>query len=195
MELTKILEFIKFTHKYQEVVRLIYVVGKDRNENDAEHAFQLALFAWYLVDAMKLKLDTGKVLMYALAHDLVETYAGDTFFHSKDKQLQASKKDREAAAAARIKAEFPEFPELHKAIDDYENLVDEEAKFVYALDKMIPVLNIYLDDGRSWRRDEVTLEMIRTKDEKIAVSPELVDIWKQVTELLDNEKERLFTEQ
>lgn len=192
MELTKIFEFLKFTYKYQAVIRQIYVTGTDRDENDAEHAYQLALLGWYLVDAMDLDLDTAKVLRYAISHDLVETYAGDTFFHSKDKALQASKKDREAAAAARIRGEFSEFPELHQAIEDYENQTDAEARFVYALDKMIPVLNIYLDEGRSWQRDGVNLDMIRTKDEKIAVSPELVDIWRQVTELLDQEKGRLF---
>ncbi len=192
MELSKVLEFIKFTHKFQSVMRVIYVNGTDRNENDAEHAMQMSLLVWYLLDAMHLDLDPEKVLKYSLAHDLVEVYAGDTYFQSKDKSIVDSKHEREKSAAERIAKEFPEFPDLHQAIKKYEQREEREAKFVYALDKMIPVFNIYLDDGRSWFRDGVTLEMAHTKDQKVAVSPELVDLWKQMTDILDKEEDRLF---
>lgn len=192
MNLQNILDFTAFTHKFQQVVRTIYATGQDRDENDLEHAGQLALLAWYIASSENLNLNQELIIKYALAHDIVETYAGDTFFHTTDQALKDSKAEREAAAAKRIQEEFSEFKDLHKLIQDYENKADKEAKFIYALDKVIPVLNIYLDNGRSWKRDEVTLEMIRRKDEKIAESPELFEMWMEFVKLLEDNKKRLF---
>lgn len=114
----------------------------------------------------------------------METYAGDTYFHSTDTALKECKEQREKDALERIKAELPEFSELHEMIKAYEARQDRESKFIYALDKMLPVLNIYLDEGRSWKRDNVSLSMIRTKDEKIAVSPEITELWQELVKLL-----------
>ncbi len=192
-DLAKLLSFTQFTHKFQQVIRTIYVTGGDRNENDAEHSFQLALVAWYIAGAEKGSiLDTDKLIKYAIAHDLVETYAGDTYFHSTDTALKESKGQREKDALKRIKAEFPEFPELHKMITAYESRQDRESKFIYALDKMLPVLNIYLDEGRSWKRDKVSLSMIRTKDEKIAVSPEITKLWQELVKIVGERERELF---
>ncbi|MEI6887489.1 MAG: HD domain-containing protein, partial [bacterium] len=155
--LTKLLSFTKFTHSFQKIERRIFATGLNRNENDLEHSGQLALVAWYFIDSSKLKLNTEKVIKYALAHDLVETYAGDTYFYSKDKKIQESKVQREKNALVRIKKEFPDFKEIEKIITKYEEKSDPESRFVYALDKIIPVLNIYLDEGRSWKRDNVSL--------------------------------------
>lgn len=192
MNLKNILNFTAFTHKFQQVVRTIYVTGIDRDENDLEHVGQLALLAWYIAESEKLDLDQEKLIKYALAHDLVETYAGDTYFHTTDQALKDSKAEREANAAKRIRTEFSEFDDLHELIEAYEEKKDKEARFIYALDKMIPVLNIYLDHGRSWKRDKVTLEMIRKKDEKIAESPELINAWMEFTKLLEEGKKDLF---
>ena len=188
----KLLSFTKFTHSFQKIERRIFATGLKRNENDLEHSGQLALVAWYFIDSSKIKLNTGKVIKYALAHDLVETYAGDTYFYSKDKKLQESKKQREKDALERIKKEFPDFKEIEKIITKFEKKSDAEARFVYALDKIIPVLNIYLDEGRSWKRDSVSVEMIRTKDAIIKLSPELVPAWNEFTKLLEKERSNLF---
>lgn len=184
-KLQDILSFIQFTHKFQQVKRTIFVTGEDRNENDAEHSFQLALVAWYVIENEKLNLDKGKVIKYALAHDLVEIYAGDTYFYTSDQTLKDSQKAREKEASKTIKKDFPEFRELHKTIKNYESKADSEAKFVYALDKILPALNVFLDNGRSWQRDKVTYEMLRTKDAKIAVSTEAVSIWTEYVQLLE----------
>lgn len=190
--LQSLLDFTKFTHTFQKVIRTIYVTSENRNENDLEHSGQLALIGWYLIESEKLKLNKDKVIKYCLAHDLVETYAGDTFLYTKNKALKNSKVQREKDALVRIKKEFPEFKELMKIIEKFEEKKDSESRFVYALDKMLPVLNIYLDSGRSWKREKVNLEMIRTKDDKVAISPEINKVWEELVKILDSEKDKLF---
>jgi putative hydrolase of HD superfamily len=191
-DLQNLIEFTKFTHKFQQVIRTILATGEDRNENDAEHSFQLALIAWYVINSMGLDYDLEKVIKYAIAHDLVETYAGDTYFHTKDKESIDNKQEREAEAAKRIAIEFPEFKELHEVIQAYEEKSDKEVKFIYALDKMIPVMNIYIDKGKSWHKHNVSLEMIRTKDKKISENSDIEKLWQELVILLNKDKYNLF---
>lgn len=99
---------------------------------------------------------------------------------------------REKQALEQIAHEFPEFPDITALIHDYEKKSDKEARFVYAFDKMIPVLNIYLDMGRSWKRDKVTSEMIRRKDEKIVINDDVMKIWLDFMKLVEKEKFELF---
>lgn len=86
-------------------------------------------------------------------------------------------------------------------IEQYEQKNDREALFVYALDKIVPVLNCYMDGGRIWKdvsltHITVTLEKIREhKDEKIRQSPELYEFWLQFIELLEANKKDLFLEE
>ncbi len=120
------------------------------------------MLAWYVNDSYKLNLDEKKLFTYALAHDLVEVYAGDVHFFDQTEEVSKAKHAREVEAAARIRKEFPEFNELHEAIERYERKEDKEAKFIYALDKIEPVLSIYRDGGRTWKKNKVTLEMLTT---------------------------------
>ncbi|HRN96665.1 MAG TPA: HD domain-containing protein [Candidatus Levybacteria bacterium] len=183
-----LLEFVSFTHQYQQVKRAILATGENRDENDAEHSYQLAMVAWYVVKTRKLKLDIDKVIKYALTHDLVEVYANDTPFHTKDKTLLESKQQREHDALEQIATNFAEFGDMKELIKKYEEKIDEEAKFVYALDKILPVMNIYLDNGKTWKRDDISYKQIRTKDEKIKVSEEAEKLWKELLVLLDKNK-------
>lgn len=187
----QVFSFLRFTHKFNQVQRQLFATGENRNENDSEHSFQLALLGWYLISSQNLQLDLNKVIHYSLVHDLVEIYAGDTFFHDKNNSAHASKKGREHTALERIKNEFPEFSELPKLIQEYEELNSPEARFVSALDKVIPVMNIYLDNGRSWEVTEVSYEMIRSKDKKIEISEDVMRIWKEFVVLVERDRERL----
>ncbi len=184
LELSSSLEFLSVLHRFQKVTRQIRVSGDDRYENDLEHVGQLALFAWYLCSSGTLGFDLSRVLQYALVHDLVEVYAGDTYFYV-DEAAKADKESREHDALLRLEKEFPEFPEMGKMIRNYEKREDPESRFVYALDKILPVLNIYLDNGRTWKEQGITLVMLRTKDKKVAVAPELEKYWEEVCALLE----------
>ncbi len=191
-DIKKLLSFAELINELRLVKRVVYVNGEDRMENDTEHSYSLAMLAWYIVSVNKLDLDIEKVMKYALAHDLVEAYAGDVHFYADTEKI-SKKKDNERAALEKIINKFPEFTDLHGLIHNYESREDEESKFVYALDKMQPALNIYLDGGRTWRADNVTLSMLHEyKDEKIALSPEVKKYWDQLIEILTCEEKKLF---
>ncbi len=192
-KLDNIFKFIKLTHDFQKIERVLWVTGQNRKENDVEHSYQLALCAWYIISTTKLPLDIDKAVKYGLLHDLVEVYAGDTDAFDPDKSVHESKAEREHQALQRLKVEFPEFPEMTELIDLYEKKSDEESKFIYALDKIIPPLNIYLDNGRTWNEKGITLQQIQeNKKDKVKVSPEIDKYFEDLMELFESEKERLF---
>jgi putative hydrolase of HD superfamily len=189
--LSSLLKYIDFTNRFRLVLRRGQVKGEEREENDLEHSGQLGLVTMYLNDALELGLDLELLLKFSLAHDLVEVYAGDVPFTASQEILN-QKSTKEHAAAEQIKQEFPEHPELHAAIKEYEERTAPEAKFVYAVDKMLPAVNAYLDDGRAIKRDNISLATIRTKDAKIAIAPEVSELWLEFIKLLEAEHDRIF---
>lgn len=191
--LTNLLSFTKLLNELQTVERVIRVRGSERWENDQEHSYVLAMLAWYILDTGNFALDRDKVFRYALAHDLVEVYAGDTYIYTEDAALLASKPERERLAAERLLAEFPEIPEMHAAISGYVAKEDAESRFVYALDKIEPVLKVYLDGGRTWKEKNITLDMLyQHKKDKVALSPEIKPYFDEVMDLLRREEKELF---
>lgn len=193
MKIEKLLQFTEFINKFRTIERTIFIHGNDRQENDSEHSFNLALLAWFIVSTDKLDFDLEKVITYSLVHDLVEIYSGDTNVFSKDVQLLESKEKREEDGLEKMNEELVYFPELLKAIENYNKKEDKESKFVYALDKIEPVLNIYLNDGRNWHVQDVSLEMILAKKELVLqTSLELKEYWEELKVLLVENKEKLF---
>lgn len=197
-DLQKIFTYLHFLDEFRKIKRVIYATREDRLENDMEHSYQLTMLAWYMIDAYALDLDTDLVTKYCLVHDLVEVYAGDTYIYSQDIEYLNSKVQREEAALSLIKQHIKEFPDMIGNIERYEQKQDRESLFVYALDKIIPALNIYMDDGRTWKdialtQIPVTLEKLREhKDKKIGKSPELYELWLQFIEVLEMNKKDLF---
>ena len=190
-----LLKFISLTHRFSQIKRRIYATGEDRWENNSEHSFQLALCAWYIIEAEKLPLRSGLAIQYALAHDLVELHAGDTFAFDTDTQKHITKKERELHAASMLAAEWPDFGGLHQIIQNYENLSDEESMFVYALDKLLPAANNYLNAGRAWKYHKLSLEQVRQlKEKQIPVSPFVWRSWQELYTLLQKDEETLFGE-
>jgi putative hydrolase of HD superfamily len=190
----ELLKFVEFTSKFREVKRMIKF-SDGTNENDAEHSLQLALVAWYVVSSNNLDLDINLILKYSIAHDLVEIYAGDTPapVHKEFDKERETKAKREEEAALRIRGEFAEFEELHQIIEEYERKDSREAKFVSALDKIMPLMNIYLDGGHSWKLHHISFEdSVNSRRDKIKESPEVEKYFKEIVEILRS-KPDLFT--
>ncbi len=127
----------KFTTIHRAVLN-----NEGRFENDTEHSYQLALVCWSTNHAYQFGLKDELLLKFALAHDLVEVYAGDTDSHG-DREKIAAKKDNEAKALEAIKHEYREYADLLQTIDDYQTLSCVEAQLVYMMDKLMPSINIY----------------------------------------------------
>lgn len=159
-DINNLIDFIKFTHQIRNVERAI-ILEEGSRENDAEHGYQLAMVAWYIIDKENLKLDKFKAACIAMAHDIVEVYAGDVLAFAPTEKLDEAKQ-KEAAAVQKIKQNWPDFKSLNNLIDEYESLSSEEAKFVYALDKLVPIINNYLYEGGAWKNHGITFEKMKS---------------------------------
>ena len=165
----------------------------ERNENDAEHSFGLALVASSV--AQELGLDPSKACQFAVVHDFVERFADDTSVWDEEGAL--TKVDREAAALVEIKDRWAHFPWLFQTIEEYDRLDSEEACLVYALDKLLAVLMITAGDGYFWRTSGITFEQHEQKAKevgrKIARHPLVHDWYQQQLEIVSNNRDLLFT--
>ena len=193
LDLQKILGFVRLLNAFRQVRRALRVNSEERLENDVEHSYYLGMLAWYIADSHHLALDKDLILKYALVHDIVEVHAGDTYVFTTDAKKRDSKEAREKKAILQLQKEFPEFGDLHKLIAGYEKREDDESRFVYALDKIQPVLNIYLDNGRTWKENGVTIQMlVDFKKEKTALSPEVHSCFDELIGLLKKDEAKLF---
>ena len=155
----------------------------DKAENDIDHSFSLAVMAWFLSPSFP-QLDVGRMLKLCLAHDMVEIHAGDTF--SYDSKASLDQQDREYKAFKKLGKEWADFPGLTQAITEYEERQTEEAKFVYALDKIQPAIMDYLNEGRIWHKLGITFaKFVGEKEKKIQVSPEITDYYHQLRDILE----------
>lgn len=155
----RIAELQQFVADFSRVERVPQLANTGRLENDVDHSYSLALTCWFLHSKIAAHLDLAKIFQYALAHDTVEIHAGDTFVFGDKAELD-SKSDREDAALVIMKQDWPDFPALTDAAQGYKNKVDEEAKFVYAIDKILPVLMVNLGEkSEFWYRHKITLQM------------------------------------
>lgn len=180
-------DFVRFINDFRLVRRNFLVRGREDDENDAEHSYQMAVCAWFVNEHYKLGFDTNKLLRYGLIHDIVEVYAGDTpaFGGGSNARTPEEKHRLEMEAFARIKTEWEDnFPEMVALIEAYEAKNDRESLFIYALDKIIPKLNNLEDEtGRNWHREQVSMQyVIDYTDPKVAKSPPLIPLWELVKE-------------
>lgn len=151
---------------FAKIRRVVPLADAHDGENDVEHSYGLAMTCWFLHDIIAPQLDLSKILRYALAHDIVEVHAGDTY--SFDTAAVATKDARERTALRQLEGEWTDFPALTEYAEGYAEKIDEEAKFTYAIDKLLPVIMIELNDPRAiWDKLELTLAMER--DNKVTI--------------------------
>lgn len=130
-------------------------------ESDTDHTVMLALIGCAFA-ARHLSLNVGLVAQFALVHDLVEVYAGDTpTLHQLTEAQKKDKADREQAAYRRIAATFtPRLTWVARTIEAYEDQLTPEARYVKALDKLLPKITHILNgcrtlDDQGMSRDEL----------------------------------------
>jgi 5'-deoxynucleotidase YfbR-like HD superfamily hydrolase len=128
-----------------------------RYENDAEHSWSVALMASALAPQVDASLDVGKVCQFATVHDLVEVYAGDTS-NFADASKKATKDQREEDALRRLRTELTHLPWITETIEAYEAQNSPEARFVKSVDKIIPLLFDYIEEGLFYKENKITLE-------------------------------------
>ena len=179
-----LLRFVSFTHDVRAIKRSVWVKDEEVFENDSEHGYQLAMVALYVIEHQKLALDTDRAMSMALVHDVLEVHSGDTPIFGSAKDLR-TKQAREEAAQSQLKEQWPDLTLMHALIDEYEAKSTPESKFIYALDKLVPILNNYLDDGRNWKHAQKNVEELhRAKASKIAIDPTVTAYYEQILSVL-----------
>ncbi len=156
---------------------MVMPFDKQRRENVAEHSFILGSLACSLAPMIDPALDLGTVAQLALAHDLVEVYAGDTTVWASDADL-ARKAAKESQALARIEAEYPDFQWISNTIRDYHALASPEARFLYALDKIVPHIMVVAAKYHPVRPTrDAYMRTERIAREKIGLYPALLPLF------------------
>jgi len=157
--LERIAQLQQFIADFSRIDRVPQLANTGRAENDVDHSYGLALTCWFLQPKIAPHLDLAKIFQYALAHDTVEVHAGDTFVFAHKDEL-ASKSEREDNAIKQLQTEWPDFTAMTTAAKGYKDKIDEEATFVYAVDKILPVLMVNLGEKADfWHRHKITLQM------------------------------------
>ena len=167
--LRKQLDFVLEIDKEKNVFRQTHLSGHGRNENDAEHAWHMAVMAYLLKEYSNEPVDIARVMIMCLIHDVVEIDAGDTYAY--DKEGLATQKERENAAKERIFSLLPDDQkeELASIFDEFEANESAEAKFAHAMDNLQPLLLNDSNGGSDWLEHGVDAETvysrhIRTKE-------------------------------
>ncbi|HEV2929626.1 MAG TPA: HD domain-containing protein [Propionibacteriaceae bacterium] len=146
--------------QFGRVNRVTYHEDGVTPESDTDHTVMLGLIACALAPQVRGDLDVGLVAQYALVHDLVEVYAGDTnTLRLLDADAKADKDRREQLAYLRIAEEFAmSMPWLVTTIADYEGRRTPEARYVKALDKLLPKITHILNDLAVIRQQGMSYE-------------------------------------
>lgn len=162
----KQLDFALEIDKEKNIFRQTHLSGHGRNENDAEHAWHMAIMAYILKEYSNEPVDIGKVMLMCLIHDIVEIDAGDTYAY--DAENLKTQKEREDAAKERIFSILPEEQkeELIALFDEFDEFKTAESKFAHAMDNLQPLLLNNSNGGGDWREHGVTAEQVYGRQSK-----------------------------
>ncbi len=166
------LDFILEIDKEKNIFRQTHLSGHGRAENDAEHAWHMAVMAWLLREYANEEVDLAKVMMMCLIHDIVEIDAGDTYAY--DPEAQKTQQAREDAAKERIYSLLPadQKAELIALFDEFENWSSPEARFAHALDNLQPLMLNGSNDGADWKAHGVTARQVYGRQNKTRLGSE-----------------------
>ena len=92
--------FIREIDKEKFIGRQTYLTDGERKENDAEHAWHMAIMTVLLAEYSNEPIDVLKTVTMLLIHDLVEIDAGDTYAY--DEEAKKTQRERELKGAERI---------------------------------------------------------------------------------------------
>lgn len=181
------MEFILEVDKLKKIKRQTYLSDGIGKENDAEHSWHLALMAMLLSEYSNEKIDTFRVMSMVLIHDIIEIDAGDTYAY--DDAGNATKREREEKAAARIFGILPEDQEkmMWELWEEFEACKTSESKFANALDKMQPLMLNDATGGKAWMEHGVAKHQIVNRNAKVHEGSE--EIWNWIKDIIDKNVE------
>ena len=160
------LDFILEIDKEKNILRQTHLSGHGRRENDAEHAWHMAIMAYLLKEYSNEPVDITKVMIMCLIHDIVEIDAGDTYAY--DTEGLKTQKAREDAAKERIFSLLPnaQKEELTALFDEFEEARTAESRFAHVMDNLQPLLLNNSNGGADWREHEVYASQVYGRQQK-----------------------------
>lgn len=178
--LQKQFDFILEADKEKFIGRQTYLSDGQRKENDAEHAWHLALMTILLSEYANEEIDVLKTVTMVLIHDFVEIDAGDTYAYDEAGKL--TQRVREEAAAQRLFGLLPEDQgeKLRLLWEEFEAQETPEAKFARTMDNLQPMMLNAASDGKAWVEHDVHLSQILKRNQRTAEGSET--LWKYAQE-------------
>lgn len=178
----KQLAFIREIDKEKMIKRQSYLTDCETRENDAEHAWHMAIMTVLLKEYANEEIDVLKTMTMLLIHDLVEVYAGDTYAY--DEEGKKSQAEREAKAADKIYSILPEDQGgyLKSLWLEFEEQKTPEAKFARTMDCFQPLILNDATNGRAWKEHDVRRSWVLKRNQNTAKGSE--DIWNYARENL-----------
>ncbi|WP_282064277.1 HD domain-containing protein [Vibrio rotiferianus] len=173
----------------KSVLRRTRVKSADRRlENSGEHSWHVALMAVLMQEHANAPVDIARVMKMLLIHDVVEIDAGDTFVY--DVAASKEQEEKELKAAERLFGMLPsdQGDELFALWKEFEAAKSDDAKYAKALDRLIPMLLNYHNDGQSWKEHGVTREQALTINKRIEFGS--VILWDKAKELIEQATEK-----
>lgn len=182
------INFIKEIDKIKYIQRKTKLFNSDRNENDAEHSWHLAMMAIVLAEHADVPIDILKVLKMVLIHDIVEIDAGDIFIY--DTAKNHTNTDEERKAAKRIFGMLPEeqADEFISIWEEFEKGQTNEAKFAKSMDRFEPLLQNSSNNGGTWAEFGVKYDKVIEK--KKAIKDGSSSIWTYAENLINESVEK-----
>ena len=168
----KQLAFALEIDREKNVFRQTHLSGHGRRENDAEHAWHMAVMAYLLREYANEKVDIARVMILCLIHDIVEIDAGDTYAY--DAEGLKTQKAREDAAKERIFSLLPEDQkeELIALFDEFEAYQTPESKFAHAMDNLQPLILNNSNDAGDWKEHGVSAARVYARQSKTRLGSE-----------------------
>lgn len=160
------LAFIREIDKEKQIFRQTYISDATRKENDAEHAWHMAIMAFLFSEYANDEIDVLKTIRMILIHDVVEIDAGDTYAY--DEVAKLSQRDREEKAAHRLFGMLPEdqAKEMLDLWEEFEAGETAEARFARALDNFQPMMLNDATEGIAWEEHEVAVSKVLKRNER-----------------------------
>ena len=162
--IAKQVQFILEIDKEKQIKRkTLQSNGKDF-EDDAQHAWHMAIMTLLLSEYANEKIDVLKTISMLLIHDLVEIDAGDTYAY--DEEGQKTQHERESRAADRIYSLLPEDQKkkLRDIWEEFETGETAEAKFAHTMDNIQPAMLNAANGGVAWKERGISMSQIMKRN-------------------------------
>ncbi|MCD7812538.1 MAG: HD domain-containing protein [Lachnospiraceae bacterium] len=152
----------------KNIGRQTYLSDGARKENDAEHAWHMAVMTLILSEYANEEIDVLHTISMLLLHDVVEIDAGDTYAY--DEEGKKTQRQRELAAADRLYGLLPpdQAEKMRALWDEFEACETPEARFAHTMDNIQPAMLNAAAGGKAWSEKGVHLSQILERNKNTA---------------------------